>query len=101
MAIASDPRADDLSDPDLTELHAKGRLPQILVGFGLTSKMVMVVLFCFFPIALSTVSGLRSAPHELIEPPRSLSVSASCDCPVGCERGHGSRLRQQVQEALN
>ena len=36
----------------------------------------MVVLLCFFPIVLSTVSGLRSTPHELVDLARSLSANA-------------------------
>jgi NitT/TauT family transport system permease protein len=48
----------------------------IWMGFGLGPKVVMVVLICFFPIVLSTTTGLRSTPAEFIELSRSLSSSA-------------------------
>ncbi|KAA9085575.1 ABC transporter permease [Microbacterium radiodurans] len=50
--------------------------PVLLVwmGFGITPKVVMVVLLCFFPIVLSTVAGLRSTPSDLVELTSSLSA---------------------------
>ena len=47
----------------------------VWMGFGQTPKVVMVILLCFFPIVLSTVSGLRSTPAELVELSRSLDAS--------------------------
>ncbi|GAA1649644.1 ABC transporter permease [Georgenia ruanii] len=47
----------------------------VWMGFGQTPKIVMVILLCFFPIVLSTVSGLRSTPAELVELSRSLDAS--------------------------
>ncbi|WP_226920721.1 ABC transporter permease [Georgenia subflava] len=47
----------------------------VWMGFGQTPKIVMVILLCFFPIVLSTVSGLRSTPSELVELSRSLDAS--------------------------
>lgn len=38
----------------------------IWFGFGLTPTIVIVVLFCFFPLAISTADGLTSSDPELI-----------------------------------
>ena len=43
-------------------------------GFGIESKVLMVVLVCVFPIVISTASGMRSTPHELVELFRSLDA---------------------------
>ena len=48
----------------------------IWMGFGLGPKIVMVVLICFFPIVISTATGLKSTPAELVELSRSLPSSA-------------------------
>ena len=44
-------------------------------GFGQGPKVVMVVLMCFFPIVLSTTTGLTTTPTDLVELARSLSAS--------------------------
>jgi NitT/TauT family transport system permease protein len=36
-------------------------------GFGLTSKLVVVALLCFFPVLVNTISGIRSVSGEFIE----------------------------------
>jgi ABC-type nitrate/sulfonate/bicarbonate transport system permease component len=38
----------------------------IWFGFGLVPTVLIVVLFCFFPLAISTADGLTSAEPELI-----------------------------------
>jgi len=38
----------------------------IWFGFGLTPTIVIVVLFCFFPLAISVADGLTSSDPELI-----------------------------------
>ena len=48
----------------------------IWMGFGLGPKVVMVILICFFPIVISTTTGLKSTPAELVELSRSLPSSA-------------------------
>lgn len=48
----------------------------IWMGFGLGPKIVMVILICFFPIVISTATGLKSTPAELLELSRSLPSSA-------------------------
>lgn len=47
----------------------------IWLGFGLGPKVAMVFLLSFFPIVLSTATGLASTPPELAELVRSLSAS--------------------------
>lgn len=47
----------------------------IWMGFGAGPKIAMVVLICFFPIVISTATGLKSTPAELVELARSLSAS--------------------------
>jgi ABC-type nitrate/sulfonate/bicarbonate transport system permease component len=43
-------------------------------GFGLTSKVVIVVLICFFPLALSMADGLASADPDLVALFRSMGA---------------------------
>jgi len=52
-------------------------IPMLVVwlGFGMTPKIVLVILICFFPIVVSAMSGLASTPVELGELARSLSAS--------------------------
>ena len=38
----------------------------IWFGFGMTPTIMIVVLFCFFPLAISTADGLTSSDPELI-----------------------------------
>jgi len=38
----------------------------IWFGFGMTPTILIVVLFCFFPLAISTADGLTSSDPELI-----------------------------------
>jgi NitT/TauT family transport system permease protein len=47
----------------------------IWMGFGVVPKVVMVLLVCFFPIVISTASGMKSTPAELVELLRSLNAS--------------------------
>lgn len=44
-------------------------------GFGISSKVLMVVLVCIFPIVISTASGMKSTPGELVELFRSLDAA--------------------------
>jgi NitT/TauT family transport system permease protein len=44
-------------------------------GFGLEPKVLLVVLVCVFPVVISTASGMKSTPHELVELLRSLDSS--------------------------
>ncbi|MGA8116012.1 MAG: ABC transporter permease, partial [Actinocatenispora sp.] len=66
--------------PLLVGVHAMPKLafaPILVVwlGFGQLSKVVMVFLICFFPIVISTATGLLSTPPELLELARSLDAS--------------------------
>ena len=49
----------------------------IVLGYGLTPKLVVVAVVCFFPIVVNAVDGLRATDGELIRMMRTL---------------HGSRL---------
>lgn len=44
-------------------------------GFGLLPKVLLVALFAFFPIVLSTLSGLAQTPPERVDLMRSLAAS--------------------------
>ncbi len=44
-------------------------------GYGLTPKIVIVVLLSFFPIVINTVMGLKSASAEMIYLARSMGAS--------------------------
>lgn len=46
----------------------------LLLGFGIEPKITIVVLFCTFPIAISTLDGLASTPPEFDALLRSLGA---------------------------
>ncbi len=48
----------------------------LIFGFGSGPKIAVVVLFCFFPVALSTFTGLQSADPELQALLRAMGASA-------------------------
>lgn len=39
----------------------------IWFGFGMLPKLIVIILFCFFPIAVNTLDGLKRAPGELMD----------------------------------
>ena len=47
----------------------------IWFGYGMSPKVIVVVLICFFPIVVNTVDGLRSVDPELIDLLRSMGAS--------------------------
>jgi len=47
----------------------------IWFGFGITPTIVIVVIFCFFPLAISTADGLTSSEPELIALLRAMKAS--------------------------
>lgn len=44
-------------------------------GYGITAKIVIVALVCFFPITVDTLDGLRSVDPEAVKMMRSLGAS--------------------------
>lgn len=48
----------------------------LVFGFGSGPKITVVVLFCFFPIALNTFAGLQSADPELLSLLRAMGANA-------------------------
>ncbi|MDX6283277.1 MAG: NitT/TauT family transport system permease protein [Kribbellaceae bacterium] len=44
-------------------------------GFGQWPKVLLVLLVCFFPIVISTATGMKSTPAELVELLKSLNAS--------------------------
>jgi ABC-type nitrate/sulfonate/bicarbonate transport system permease component len=48
----------------------------LVFGFGSGPKITVVVLFCFFPVALNTFSGLQSADPELLSLLRAMGASS-------------------------
>ncbi|HEX8867226.1 MAG TPA: ABC transporter permease [Lentzea sp.] len=66
--------------PLLVALNAVPKVaiaPVVVVwfGFGIESKVLLVVLVCVFPIVISTASGMKSTPDELTELFRSLDAT--------------------------
>jgi NitT/TauT family transport system permease protein len=47
----------------------------VWMGFGQAPKVLMVFLVCFFPVVISTASGMKSTPIELVELLRSLNAT--------------------------
>jgi ABC-type nitrate/sulfonate/bicarbonate transport system permease component len=48
----------------------------LIFGFGSGPKITVVVLFCFFPVALNTFSGLQSADPELLSLLRAMGANS-------------------------
>ncbi|HEU4947464.1 MAG TPA: ABC transporter permease [Kribbella sp.] len=47
----------------------------VWMGFGQGPKVITVFLVCFFPVVISTASGMKSTPVELVELLRSLNAT--------------------------
>ena len=47
----------------------------IWIGFDIRSKLIVVILYCFFPIAVASADGLTSIEPELINLLRSMRAS--------------------------
>src|SRR3712207_7978225 len=52
-------------------------LPLMIIWFGIgeTSKILLIFLACFAPVALATRAGVRSASQEQIQAARSMGAS--------------------------
>lgn len=48
----------------------------LIFGFGSGPKITVVVLFCFFPVALNTFAGLQSADPELLSLLRAMGATS-------------------------
>ena len=48
----------------------------LIFGFGSGPKVMVVVLFCFFPIALNTFAGLQAADPELLSLLRAMGATS-------------------------
>lgn len=82
VAIASSRLLERSIYPILLGLNAvpKIAIAPILIlwmGFGYAPKIVVSFLLCAFPIVISTATGLKSTPAELVELSRSLCASRS------------------------
>ncbi|HEX5597201.1 MAG TPA: ABC transporter permease [Micromonosporaceae bacterium] len=80
MALAASSVVERMFSPLLVAVNAVPKIalaPLLVVtlGWGQTSILTMVFLLCFFPIVLSTVTGLTSTPADLAELARSLDAS--------------------------
>src|SRR4029079_11116917 len=49
----------------------------IAFGFGLSTKILIVAIACFFPVVIGTFDGLRSSDPQLIQLLRSLGAGRS------------------------
>nr|WP_231921080.1 ABC transporter permease [Micromonospora narathiwatensis] len=80
MALAGSRRVERMFAPLLVAVNAVpkiafGPLLVVAVGWGQKPILTMVFLLCFFPIVLSTATGLTTTPAELAELARSLNAS--------------------------
>src|SRR3954453_24137609 len=80
VTLAASRTVERMAMPVLAAINAIPKValaPLLLVwfGFGDTPKIIMVVLVSFFPVIVSTMAGLTSAPSDLREMARSLSAS--------------------------
>ncbi|MFJ8580236.1 ABC transporter permease [Micromonospora sp. NPDC093277] len=80
MALAASRRVERMFAPLLVAVNAVpkiafGPLLVVAVGWGQKPILTMVFLLCFFPIVLSTATGLTTTPADLAELARSLNAS--------------------------
>lgn len=80
MALAASRRVERMFAPLLVAVNAVpkialGPLLVVSVGWGHKPILTMVFLLCFFPIVLSTATGLTTTPADLAELARSLNAS--------------------------
>ncbi|SBT47715.1 ABC transporter permease [Micromonospora auratinigra] len=80
MALAASHRVERMFAPLLVGINAVpkiafGPLLVVAVGWGQKPILTMVFLLCFFPIVLSTATGLTTTPADLAELARSLNAS--------------------------
>ena len=47
----------------------------IWVGYGITPKVIVVALICFYPIAVNTVDGLKAVDPDMVNMMRTLGAS--------------------------
>jgi putative hydroxymethylpyrimidine transport system permease protein len=47
----------------------------IWFGFGITPKLIVIALICFFPVVVNTLDGLRSVDQEQVKMLRTLDAS--------------------------
>ncbi len=76
-AISASKIAERMLYPWLVITHAVPKVvvaPLLLVwiGFGVKAEIIFVIIFTFFPILVSTVTGLKSADPELLQLVRSM-----------------------------
>lgn len=76
LAIGRSRLVEALTDLPLNALYAVPTVALVpilvrWVGFGAEAKVVVVVLFAFFPIAINTARGVRETDPDLIEVARS------------------------------
>jgi NitT/TauT family transport system permease protein len=80
MLLAASRVAERMFSPLLVAVNAVpkialGPLLVVSLGWGQRPILTMVVLLCFFPIVLSTATGLTTTPADLAELARSLDAS--------------------------
>ncbi|MGR6322147.1 ABC transporter permease [Micromonospora soli] len=80
MALAASRRVERMFAPLLVAVNAVpkiafGPLLVVAVGWGQKPILTMVFLLCFFPIVLSTATGLTTTPADMADLARSLNAS--------------------------
>lgn len=80
LALAASRRVERMFAPLLVAVNAVpkialGPLLVVSLGWGQRPILTMVFLLCFFPIVLSTATGLTTTPADLAELARSLNAS--------------------------
>jgi ABC-type nitrate/sulfonate/bicarbonate transport system permease component len=79
VAVASSRRVERAVYPwlvisQLVPVPAIAALVVVWTGFGITSKVVVIALVSFFPIAVNTIDGLRAAEPDLLDLLRTLGA---------------------------
>ena len=54
-----------------------GPLLTIVLGYGMSPKVIVVALLCFFPVALNLMAGIRDVDRRLIDTMRTLHAGRS------------------------
>ena len=59
----------------------------IWFGFGMTPKLIVIALICFFPIVVNTLDGLRAVDPAQVKMMRTLGADAGRCCAAwSCPR---------------
>ena len=102
LALAASRPVERMFTPLLVAVNAVpkialGPLLVVALGWGQKPILTMVFLLCFFPIVLSTATGLTTTPADLAELVRSLERLLVAGVPQGAVPGRAAADLRRAQ----